>query len=76
MHTLKNHRLVGADFQSAYGWYEDEFWLATGIESDSSIPCPRYDRALIGGLIGSGLDLSTLGTAEAIADVIKERLKG
>jgi plasmid stabilization system protein ParE len=24
MHTLKNHRLVGADFQSAYGWYEDE----------------------------------------------------
>ena len=24
MPTLKNHRLVGADFQSAYGWYEDE----------------------------------------------------
>ena len=24
MHTLKNHRLVGADFQSVYGWYEDE----------------------------------------------------
>ena len=21
---LKNHRLVGADFQSGYGWYEDE----------------------------------------------------
>ena len=24
MPTLKNHRLVGADFQSAYGWYEEE----------------------------------------------------
>jgi toxin ParE1/3/4 len=24
MPTLKNHPLVGADFQSAYGWYEDE----------------------------------------------------
>jgi plasmid stabilization system protein ParE len=24
MHTLKNHPLVGADFQSAYGWYDDE----------------------------------------------------
>jgi plasmid stabilization system protein ParE len=23
MHTLKNHRLVGADFQSAYGWFEE-----------------------------------------------------
>ena len=33
-------------------------------------------RALVAGLMGSGLDLSTLGTAEAIADVIKERLKG
>jgi len=26
--------------------------------------------------MGSGLDLSTLGTAEAIAAAIKERLKG
>jgi plasmid stabilization system protein ParE len=24
MLTLKNHRLIGADFQSAYGWYEDK----------------------------------------------------
>jgi toxin ParE1/3/4 len=24
MPTLKNHRLVSADFRSAYGWYEDE----------------------------------------------------
>lgn len=24
MPTLKNHPLLGADFQSAYGWYEDE----------------------------------------------------
>ena len=24
MPTLKNHRLVSADFQSAYGWYEEE----------------------------------------------------
>ncbi len=24
MPTLRNHPLVGADFQSAYGWYEDE----------------------------------------------------
>jgi len=24
MPTLKNHPLVSADFQSAYGWYEDE----------------------------------------------------
>ena len=24
MLTLKNHPLVGADFTSAYGWYEDE----------------------------------------------------
>jgi plasmid stabilization system protein ParE len=24
MPTLKSHPLVGADFQSAYGWYEDE----------------------------------------------------
>jgi plasmid stabilization system protein ParE len=24
MPTLKNHRLVNADFQSAYGWYEEE----------------------------------------------------
>ncbi len=24
MLTLKRHRLVGADFQSAFGWYEDQ----------------------------------------------------
>jgi toxin ParE1/3/4 len=24
MPTLKNHRLVNADFRSAYGWYEEE----------------------------------------------------
>jgi plasmid stabilization system protein ParE len=24
MPTLKNHSLFGADFQPAYGWYEDE----------------------------------------------------
>lgn len=24
MPTLKNHPLVGADFRSAFGWYEDE----------------------------------------------------
>ena len=24
MPTLKNHPLVGADFQTGYGWYEDE----------------------------------------------------
>ena len=33
-------------------------------------------RALIAGLMGSGMDLSCFGTEEAIADVVKERLKG
>jgi hypothetical protein len=33
-------------------------------------------RALIGGLIGSGLDLSGFGTDEDIAADIQERLKG
>jgi hypothetical protein len=33
-------------------------------------------RAIIGGLMGSGLDLSTFGTEEDIAAAVQERLKG
>lgn len=33
-------------------------------------------RALIGGLIGSGMDLTSFGTAEEIAAAVQDRLKG
>jgi hypothetical protein len=33
-------------------------------------------RALVAGLQGSGMDLSTFGTEEVIAGAIQERLKG
>jgi hypothetical protein len=33
-------------------------------------------RALIGGLMGSGMDLTSFGTAEEIAAAIQDRLKG
>ena len=33
-------------------------------------------RALIGGLIGSGMDLTSFGTAEDIAAAVQTRLKG
>lgn len=52
--------------------------LSLDIRSKTKAKVKRTEiiRALIGGLMGSGLDLSTLGTEEAIADAIKERLKG
>ena len=33
-------------------------------------------RALVAGLMGSGLDLSTFGTEEDFAAAVQERLKG
>jgi len=51
--------------------------LSLDIRSKTKAKVKRTEiiRALVAGLMGSGLDLSTLGTEEAIADAIKERLK-
>jgi hypothetical protein len=44
-------------------------------KTDSNLARDEILRALVVGLMASGLDLSMMGTAEAIADAIKERLK-
>jgi plasmid stabilization system protein ParE len=49
MHTLKNHRLVGADFQSAYGWHEDEC-PGLGLEFAAEFR-QAYQRLRVGPLL-------------------------
>jgi len=52
--------------------------LSLDIRSKTRAKVRRTEiiRALIAGLMGSGMDLSGFGTEEDIADVVKERLKG
>lgn len=54
----------------------DRLCLEIRTKTKAKMKRTEIIRALIGGLMGSGLDLSTLGTEEAVADAIMERLKG
>ena len=50
--------------------------LALDIRSKTKVKRTEIIRALVAGLIRSGMDLSTYGTEEDIAAAIQERLKG
>jgi hypothetical protein len=52
--------------------------LALDIRTKTKAKMKRTEiiRALVAGLMGSGLDLSTFGTEEDIAAAVQERLKG
>lgn len=50
--------------------------LALDIRSKTKVKRTEIIRALIAGLIASGMDLSTFGKEEDVAGAIRERLKG
>jgi hypothetical protein len=54
----------------------DRLGLEIRMKTKAKMKRTEIIRALIAGLQGSGMDLSTLGTEEAIAGAIQERLKG
>jgi len=53
----------------------DRLCLEIRAKTKTKIRRTEVIRALIAGLMGSGLDLSGLGTEEDIAAVVQERLK-
>ena len=64
-------------FKGGPWWaYLNCFCLAICATTRAKIRRTEIIRALVAGLMGSGLDLSTFGTEEDIAAAIQERLKG
>ena len=54
----------------------DRLCLEIRLKTRSKMKRTEIIRALVAGLMGSGLDLSTFGTEEDVAAAIQERLKG
>lgn len=54
----------------------DRLALEIRMKTKAKIKRTEIIRALIGGLMGSGMDLTSYGTAEDIAVAIQDRLKG
>jgi len=54
----------------------DRLCLEIRMKTKAKMKRTEIIRALVAGLQGSGMDLSTFGTEEVIAGAIQERLKG